>query len=99
MRFSYQPCFGVTESGTVALNGGARLTVGDDNSSSLFAGSLTGKFGATGDFAFVVRELTALDDPHLDAALRGLAGEIHASALRVTEIESQTLTDLVRNEL
>jgi fibronectin-binding autotransporter adhesin len=57
------------------------------------------KIGATGDFASVVRELTALNSTQLDGALRSLSGEIHASVLRLTEIDGQAVTDLVRNEL
>ena len=37
-----QTFYQLTGAGTVALNGGAGLTVGGDNSSSLFAGALTG---------------------------------------------------------
>jgi hypothetical protein len=57
------------------------------------------KLGATGDLGLVARELAALDDAHLDAALKGLSGEIHASVLRLTTMDSQTITDTVRDEL
>jgi fibronectin-binding autotransporter adhesin len=51
------------------------------------------------DLAFVIREVTALDDAQLDDALRNLAGEIHASQQRVTALEGQMMTDLITNTL
>jgi autotransporter-associated beta strand protein len=52
---------------------------------------------ATGDFANVVRELTALDDPGLDAALGAVAGEIHASAVQLAALDGESVTDLIRS--
>jgi fibronectin-binding autotransporter adhesin len=57
------------------------------------------KVGAAGDLGLVVRELAALDDAHLATALKELSGEIHASTLRLSTIDGQTVTDLVRDEL
>jgi len=53
----------------------------------------------TGDICNVVKEVLALDDQELDTALRGLAGEIHASTLRMTVNDSRVVTDMVRNQL
>jgi uncharacterized protein with beta-barrel porin domain len=55
------------------------------------------KGNATGDLGAVVRELTALDDRAL--ALEMVAGEIHASRLRLALIDSESFTDLVRTGL
>jgi len=57
------------------------------------------KGGATGDLRTVVQELTALDDPALNAALGSLAGELHASELRLTVDDSLAMTDLVREAM
>src|SRR5262249_1535657 len=57
------------------------------------------KLGATGDFKNVVNEVTALDQKSLDDALRALAGEIHASELRMLVVDSRNVTDIVRNNL
>ncbi len=59
----------------------------------------TVKIGSTGDLGAVIREVTALDDPHLNGALTGLAGEIHASEQRLSIQDSQSITDIVRNEI
>ena len=57
------------------------------------------KIGATGDLAAVLREVTALDDAHLNLALTSLAGEIHASEQRLSIRDSQSITDMVRTQL
>ncbi|MCX6543975.1 MAG: autotransporter-associated beta strand repeat-containing protein [Acidobacteria bacterium] len=69
------------------------------NAIQVATGVDAGKSGATGDFANVVNELTALDDAHLDLALRAMAGEIHASTARLVALDSLSITDMVRNEL
>jgi fibronectin-binding autotransporter adhesin len=53
----------------------------------------------SGDICDVVKEVLALDPGDLDVALRGLAGEIHASSLRLLVNDSRSMTDMVRNEL
>jgi len=57
------------------------------------------KFGATGDAATVVRELTALDASGLQDALELLAGELHASVLHTAILDTETLADVVRDQL
>ena len=57
------------------------------------------KFGVTGDYAAVVRELTALSGPQLENALEQLSGEIHSSVLRMTQIDSQGTVELVKDSL
>jgi uncharacterized protein with beta-barrel porin domain len=57
------------------------------------------KLGATGDLGAVIREVTALDDAHLNLALTSLAGEIHASEQRLSIRDSQSITDMVRSEI
>jgi autotransporter-associated beta strand protein len=54
---------------------------------------------APGDLCNVVHEVLALDDAHIDDALNNLAGEIHASSLRLFVADSRAMTDLVRNQL
>ena len=54
---------------------------------------------ATGDLANVTRELTALDDPALAAALDAVSGEIHASALQLAALDGEAVMDLVRDEV
>ncbi len=55
--------------------------------------------GETGDLARVTRELTALDDPGLAAALDAVSGEIHASAVQLAALDAEAVTDVVRGEL
>lgn len=57
------------------------------------------KLGAVGDLGGVVHEVLALDNAHLDDALKSLAGEIHASNLRLLVTEGRGITDLVRDQL
>jgi fibronectin-binding autotransporter adhesin len=57
------------------------------------------KHGATGDLGQVVRELTALDDPGLNLALESLGGQIHASQQWMAIVDSETFTDMVRQEI
>jgi autotransporter-associated beta strand protein len=52
-----------------------------------------------GDLCSVVKEVLALNDGDVDGALNQLAGEIHASSLRLMVTESRTVTDLVRQQL
>jgi autotransporter-associated beta strand protein len=54
---------------------------------------------APGDLCNVVKEVLALNGPDLDAALNSLAGEIHASNLRVLISDNRAITDLVRTNL
>jgi hypothetical protein len=56
------------------------------------------KFGATGDLAFVIHELTALDDAGLNKALDQVGGQIHASALQTAVIEADALTEIARTQ-
>jgi autotransporter-associated beta strand protein len=72
---------------TTTTNGGAIGTAFDQIRSR-----------ATGDLANVVRELTALDNPDLDAALGAAAGEIHASALQLAALDGESVTDLIRSQ-
>ncbi len=58
-----------------------------------------GKATLTGDFGSVVREVTALDDQRLEQAMQSLAGEVHASEVRLAALDSMAMTDMVRNEL
>lgn len=57
------------------------------------------KFGATGDAAFVVGELTTLDDAHLQDALEQVGGQLHASVLQTAILDSESVTDLIRDQL
>jgi hypothetical protein len=57
------------------------------------------KFGATGDYGKVVEELTALSGPQLQNALEQLSGEIHASTLRLTQLDSQSTTSQIQDQL
>ena len=57
------------------------------------------KFGGDSDARFVIKELTALDDERLKDALEQLAGELHASVLHTAIIDSETITDLIRDQL
>ena len=57
------------------------------------------KFGATGDAATIVRELTALDTGGLQHALELLGGELHASVLHTAILDAETLADVVRDQL
>lgn len=52
-----------------------------------------------GDLCNVVGEVLALNDNDLDGALVDLAGEIHASQLRLQVTDSRMVTDLVRSQL
>ena len=57
------------------------------------------KFGATGDAATIVHELTALETGALQNALELLAGELHASVLQTAILDAETLADVVRDQL
>jgi autotransporter-associated beta strand protein len=57
------------------------------------------KFGATGDRAFVINELTALNDTQLNAALNEVAGQIHASAIQATVLDTDAFFELVRDQV
>ncbi len=57
------------------------------------------KRGATGDLRQVVRELIALDDAGLDLAVESLAGQVHASQQWMAVLDSETFTDMVRQEI
>ena len=52
-----------------------------------------------GDLCDVVGEVLTLNGNELDAALVDLAGEIHASQLRLQVTDSRMVTDLVRSQL
>jgi outer membrane autotransporter protein len=54
---------------------------------------------ATGDLARVTRELTALDDPTLAAALDAVSGEIHASSIQLAALDGEANTGLVRKAI
>ena len=58
-----------------------------------------GKLRATGDGAFVARELTALDDRSLGDALEQIGGQLHASVLQTAVQDTETVSDLVRDQL
>ena len=57
------------------------------------------KKGATGDLAFVIRELTALNDQQLSDALHQLSGELHATKVRLAVDQATADTDLIRDEI
>ena len=54
---------------------------------------------ASGDLADVTRELTALDDGNLARSLDAVSGEIHASAVQLTAIDGESVTDAIRSEI
>src|SRR5262249_3607320 len=54
------------------------------------------KFGATGDRATVIHELTALDDKGLNDALGQIEGQIHASVLQAAVLDADTFTDFAK---
>ena len=54
---------------------------------------------ATGDLASAVRELTALEDAQLGAALAMVAGEIHASTPLLVSLEGEGAADAVREQI
>jgi fibronectin-binding autotransporter adhesin len=56
------------------------------------------KFGATGDRAMVIKELTALDDAGLNAALEQIEGQIHASALQTAVLDADAFTEIARTQ-
>ena len=57
------------------------------------------KFGATGDHAFVIHELTALNDQDLGDALEQISGQIHATVLQTAVVDSESITDSIRGEM
>jgi hypothetical protein len=57
------------------------------------------KFGAAGDGAFIVRELTALDDRGLADALEQIGGQLHATVLQTAVLDSEMLNDMVRDAI
>ena len=54
---------------------------------------------AGGNIAAITRELTALDDAALTAALDSAAGEIHASSIQLMALDGETASTLVRDEI
>ena len=56
------------------------------------------KHDLSGDRGFVLRELTALDDPELDNALVQIAGELHASSRHLAVRGSEAFTDMIRSQ-
>ncbi len=79
----------------VALSGSALAP----NASAVGRALDAGKANLNGDFGKVIREVFALDDQSLDLAMKSLAGEIHASVIRLVALDSLATTDMVRNEL
>jgi fibronectin-binding autotransporter adhesin len=57
------------------------------------------KHTATGNLGQVVRELIAMDEPGLDRALESLAGQVHATQQWAAAIDSETFTDMIREEI
>jgi autotransporter-associated beta strand protein len=57
------------------------------------------KPGSTGDLARVVFELTGLDDQSLSSALATVAGEIHASNVQLSALDTEAAVDLVQARL
>lgn len=57
------------------------------------------KFNAGGDGGLVIRELTALDDRGLQDALEQIGGQLHASVLQTAILDSENVTDLIRDQL
>ncbi|HVD93260.1 MAG TPA: autotransporter-associated beta strand repeat-containing protein, partial [Vicinamibacterales bacterium] len=57
------------------------------------------KFGASGDGAFIIRELTALDDRGLADALEQIGGQLHATVLQTAVLDTEMLNDMVRDEI
>ncbi|HEX4347946.1 MAG TPA: autotransporter domain-containing protein, partial [Vicinamibacterales bacterium] len=58
-----------------------------------------GKLSGDPDFGKIARELTALSDSQLSAALQQLSGEVHASQARLASIDSASISDIVRGSL
>ena len=56
------------------------------------------KFGATGDRATVIKELTALDDSGLNSALEQIEGQIHASAIQTAVLDADAFTEIARTQ-
>ena len=56
------------------------------------------KFSVDGDAAFVVRELTALDDAGLNGALEQVGGQLHATVLQTAVLDAESIADLVRDQ-
>jgi uncharacterized protein with beta-barrel porin domain len=73
--------------------------VTDPNAASVAEALDRVKLGATGDFAGVIREVTAMDNQHFNQALEILAGQVHASAFRMAASDSEVVTDLLRDVL
>ncbi|MGE5243047.1 MAG: autotransporter-associated beta strand repeat-containing protein [Betaproteobacteria bacterium] len=57
------------------------------------------KTGATGDLGVIVRQLTGLGDGALNDALQSIAGEIHGSELQLAALDSESMTDSIRDEI
>ena len=56
------------------------------------------KKGATGDWAKVIRELTALGNSELNTALAEMSGEIQASTIRLSQVEQLSFTTTLQNQ-
>jgi len=56
------------------------------------------KFGAGGDGATVIHELTALDDKGLNDALAQIEGQIHASVIQAAVLDADTFTDFAKTQ-
>lgn len=57
------------------------------------------KEGATGDRLTVIEELTGLSDSELDAALRQISGEAHATFLQIGIRDSEAANDVIREQI
>jgi len=56
------------------------------------------KFGASGDGATVIHELTALDDKGLNDALAQIEGQIHASVIQAAVLDADAFTDFAKTQ-
>jgi autotransporter-associated beta strand protein len=74
-------------------------TAASPNTSSVARAVDTIKHGATGDLGKVVQELIAMDEPGLELALESLAGQVHATQQWAAAIDSETFTDMIRQEI
>src|SRR4029079_18750661 len=80
------------------LNAPLRLAAGPGTISVAEALDRT-KIAAQGYAGAVVRELTALDDDALRAALEQIGGQLYASVLQTAILDAESVTDMVRDQL
>jgi autotransporter-associated beta strand protein len=98
-----QPYFSLdkTTLGVTLVDSKIPLATAATSSNALAAGQAIDRVkpAAAGDLGVVVRELTVLDDPQLDGALRSIAGEVYGSRVRLVALDAEAFTDVVRDEI